>query len=287
MNTLELKGVVEAIFHLIPKMGNAGCNDSAIHEAFDKIITTYFSNYDKNVLEAVPFEGINWPYISLGSLTSYSFFNLDECMLYMFYWVNRKNYKTAFDVGANIGIDSIIMAHCGYDVYSFEPDPTLYEVFLNNIKINNCTGIHAYNKGLSDKKGHVEFVHVKGNTTASHIKGERNFYGDVEYIEIDTIPFKEVNIQPDLIKINIEGHEKKLVPSIDYHCWEKMDAFIEIHSRECSEVVFNYFKGTKINIFSRKNGWRTVKCIEDMPDNNKEGYIFISSKNKMPWEQQC
>ena len=38
-----------------------------------------------------------------------------------------------------------------------------------------------------------------------------------------------------------------------------------------------------VNIFAQKVGWLEVKKLADMPTNSKEGYIFISIKDNMPW----
>ena len=54
------------------------------------------------------------------------------------------------------------------------------------------------------------------------------------------------------MKINIEGSEKYLVPSIPVEVWEKCDAFIEIHSEKDRKVVYDYFKRININMFSNK-----------------------------------
>ena len=51
---------------------------------------------------------------------------------------------------------------------------------LKIIELNNCKNLHTYNKGLSNESGTHDFVHVKGNTSASHIAGSRESYSDNE-----------------------------------------------------------------------------------------------------------
>jgi len=281
----QLKQIVEEIFEAIPKMYLLHDRKNEVYILLNKIVKDYFSNYKKEILEINPFKGMQWPRISLGNLTSYDFFSMDEMVLYSFYWINRDKYKVVFDIGANVGIDSIILSLFGYEVYSFEPDPSLYEVFQKNINLNRCDKIHPFKKAISDSSKIADFVRVEGNTTASHILGARDFYGDAEYFKVETMTFLDVGIQPDLIKINVEGHEKYLVPSIAYPIWKNMDAFIEVHNKESSELIFKHFCESDLNIFAQKLGWQKVKVIEEMPVENKEGYVFVSSKQEMPWQE--
>ena len=64
------------------------------------------------------------------------------------------------DVGANIGLFSLIASKkVGNDglVISFEPSPTTYKRFIENIELNSYENIDARNIGLSDKKEELMF----------------------------------------------------------------------------------------------------------------------------------
>ena len=282
---LDAKRIVEDIFHLLPTISQFHKPDSELYNVLNKIIKAYFSGYKQDILEVAPFEGMVWPHMSLGSgtFTSYDFFELHEMPLYSFYWINRDKYKIAVEIGANIGIDSIILNRFGYEVHAFEPDPLLYEIFLKNIQLNKCN-IQTYQKAISNAPGVVDFVRVKGNTAHNHILGAKDYYGDAEFIKVESITFEEIGVQPDLMKINVEGYEKYIVPSIKYPVWERMDVFIEVHNPENSKLIFEYFIGTNINIFSQKEGWQKVKKLEEMPLSSREGYIFVSKRQQMPWQ---
>jgi FkbM family methyltransferase len=282
---LDAKGIVEDIFHLLPTVSQFHNPDSELYSVLNKIIKAYFSNYKKDILEVAPFKGMVWPHTNLGSgtFTSYGFFELHEMPLYSFYWINRDKYKVAVEIGANIGIDSIILNHFGYKVHAFEPDPLLHEIILRNIQLNKCKNIQANQRAISNAAGVLDFIRVKGNSAHNHILGAKDFYGESECIKVEAITFEEIGVQPDLMKINVEGYEKYIIPSIQYPVWEKMDVFIEIHSPENSKVIFDYFIGSNINIFSQKQGWRKVKKFEEMPLSSSEGYIFVSKRQHMPW----
>lgn len=280
---LQEKEEFEKAFELIPQMSKFHNTDTNLYKAFDKIIIDYVNKIENETFTVSPFENLKWPNISLGNLDSYNYFSMGEMIIYSYYWNNRDKYNIVFDVGGHIGIDTVILDKFGYEVYSFEPDPEIFKTMESIVKLNNCKNIHLYCKGMSDKVDTLEFVRVKGNTTSSHILGERDFYGDVDKFQIETIKFEDVGVIPDLMKINIEGHEKTLVPSIPKHVWEKCDVFIELHGLDCCEVIFEYFNKIGINIFSQKIGWSKVDNIEQLPLSYKEGLIFVSSKNSMDW----
>ncbi len=275
--------LVEKAFSMIPGLRQFHNRNSAIYALLDEIIRDYFSGYLNETIDIEPFKGMRWPRINMGNLNSFDFFSMAECVLYSFYHVNRNRYKVAFDIGGHIGIDSIILSRFGYEVYTFEPDKENFKHLVANAELNGCGNIYAFNKGISDKRGAKSFVKVMGNTTANHIAGERSYYGDYEFSEIEVMRFEDIEASPDLIKINVEGHEKVIVKSIPEIVWKRADTFIEIHNQENREEIFDYLKALDVNIFSQKTGWQSVKSISDMPASNKEGYIFISSKDEMPW----
>ena len=280
--TKNIKEEFEKVFELIPEIKDFHSTNSSFYKYFDLIIKEYFKNNNKTI-DATPFNGIKWPNIALGNVKSIDFLVIGEMILYSYYYIHKNDYSTVFDVGANFGSDTMILSHFGYEVYSFEPDTKTFDILQNKIKLNKLKNVHAINKGLSDKKEVVSFRRVIGNETANHIEGQREYHGESELCSIETITFSDIEILPDLMKINIEGHEKTLVPSIPKEVWEHCDVFMELHGKDCAKIVFEYINSLGINIFSQKINWNRVKCIEEMAFDHLEGYIFISSKDKMLW----
>lgn len=203
-------------------------------------------------------------------------------ILHTFYFKNRLKYKIGVDIGSNIGIDAILMAKLGLDTYCYEPDPELFEKLMNNKNLNNLNNLHSHNFGISNIEESVKFIKVKGNENANHIQGSRGSYGTTETIDVMVKTFKEIKVKPDLMKINIEGHEKFVIPTIPFEIWNNCDTFIEIHDEENRKVIWECLS-RKINIFTQKRNWKIAETLEDLPISNKEGYIFVS-KNKIMWD---
>ena len=140
------------------------------------------------------------------------------------------------------------------------------------------------NKAISTEKGYVEFTRIKDNTTGSHISGAKDFcYGELEKITVETDSFKDIVSDFDFLKIDIEGYEAEVLLSTNSENWINTDAMIEVGSSKNRERIFNFFKDLDVNLFAQKKNWLQVKNLEDMPASYKEGSLFISCKEVVPW----
>lgn len=277
------RALAENIFAALPSLWRFHGRHQPLYHHLNQAMKDYFAGVSDDLMGIEPFADVVWPRISLGNLSSYDFFALDEMILHAFYWRNRRRYASFFDVGAHIGIDSLLAAVLGYEVVAFEPDPENFQRMNDILLFNGCSAVESYCKGISDSAGSVEFVRVKGNTTANHISGARDFYGEHESFTVETMTFADVGRFPDLMKINIEGHETVVVRTIPMPVWDAMDAFIEIHDEENRDNIFAHFEGSGVNVFAQRKGWQKARSAADMPATNKEGYVFISRRQRMPW----
>ena len=194
-------------------------------------------------------------------------------------------YKKVYDIGANIGLHSIMLAKAGYSVTSYEPDPWHYEILNKNIALNDIQeNVQAMNKAVSTQTGELEFVRVLGNTTGSHLAGaKKDPYGDLERFKVGVDEFRGIIRSADLIKMDVEGHEAEILLGTNKEDWAQADAIVEIGTLENAEKIFNHLKNIGVNIFSQKNSWKKVEKLEDLPTSHKEGSVFISQKLTMPW----
>ena len=282
----DLMSTVEEILLLIPSIPEYHNPNTKLYVTLNKIIKSYFTNLKGDCIDVKPFQGMIWPHINCGTGTfdSYDFFDLHELIIYLYYWNRRNDYKYFCELGGSIGIDTVILNKFGYEVTTFEPDPKSFEVLCNNLNLNNCKNVEAFNKAISSVGGSLDFVRVKGQTLANHVKGLREFYGESEEIQVEANTWEDIDFKnfPNLTKINIEGSEIEVVPSIPHSDYEKMDVFIEIHNEESARVIFDYLFNI-VNISSQKTGWDKVNSFEDFPKMSKDGYIFTTPKENMDW----
>ena len=118
-----------------------------------------------------------------------------------------KNQKLSLlDVGANIGVTSLMMhdilQNC--DIYSFEPNPQVFEVLKSNFKNNNS--VSTYNLAVSNKPARSLFF--SGQSAYGHLDREKNN----ESIEVSSTSIDEFAQSNNLERINfakidVEGFE--------------------------------------------------------------------------------
>lgn len=134
---------------------------------------------------------------------------------------NVKPNMIAFDVGANVGPISFLLADIvgpGGRVFSFEPGKNIFNRFLDNIAINPETKsvIAPKNIGLADKEGELvyyELAHARGNAALHPPDGTWQPF-DSHKVQVTTIDsFVKSHSVPhvDFIKIDTEGMEYEII----------------------------------------------------------------------------
>jgi len=227
---------------------------------------------------------ISLPYEKMGAIDSIDLFGMDELLMFSFYYRNRGRYARVADIGANIGLHSIVLSLCNFKVEAYEPDPAHYAILVHNLELNNITNCTVNKAAVSDKDGVMQFVRVLGNTTSSHLAGAKvNPYGELEHFDVAVKEVRAIAERVDLFKIDAEGHEAVILRGLPIKVWNRVDAFVEIGTPENARLVYDYFFDTGINIFSQKCGWAPAESVEDVPFSYKEGGVFISAKQVMPW----
>jgi len=223
-----------------------------------------------------PFGKIVFPYHQMGKVSSVNLFDLDELIIFSFYWENRKRYKNVADIGANIGLHSVLLSRCGFKVRSFEPDPGHYKILKRNLAANKCVHVTTHNTAVSNDAGTKEFVKVLGNTTGSHLAGSKsNLYGKLERFPVRTEPIQGIMRWADLVKIDAEGHEREILLATQRSDWAGTDAMVEVQNRDNARAIFKHFKKMRVNLFSQKTNWQRVVSPDAMPHGCKDGSLFI------------
>lgn len=281
--------LLASLFLLLPEIPKAHVNSSPIYKYLSKVskysICNLFGPSAPSKVNLGVLGDVVLPYYSMGSINSTHLFGLDELILFSFYYINRKRYTRVADLGANIGLHTILFSNLGFNVTSYEPDQPHFERLKSNIELNsfNMNPI-LINKAISTEVGSVEFTRVKDNTTGSHISGAKEFpYGDLDKFIVETDSFKDIISDFDLLKIDVEGHEAKIILQTGNSDWSNTDAVVEVGNSKNSKLIFDHINLIKVNMFSQRNGWQKVFNLDQMPTSHKEGSLFISTKENMPW----
>lgn len=139
-------------------------------------------------------------------------------------WITKASPSQVFyDVGANIGIYSILAAQAGHQVYSFEPTHFNYSLLNKNIYLNNLSSkITAYPFAISNEMkfdtirlGSVEdgsALHSFGvNLDHNHEAFQPVFQQGCISFSLDQLIFERNLPCPNYLKIDVDGLEHKII----------------------------------------------------------------------------
>ncbi len=205
--------LVSAILRLLPRIHEFHSPYSSIYTVLDDPTKDFLRG--SSLLDPVSgyvdlgeIGRFEFPYICMGAIDSVDLFGLNELILFAYYWTNRKRYRRSADVGANLGLHSLVMNRCGWKVTAYEPDPNHVAIIHRNLKLNNVHSVELSEVAVSCSTGVREFVRVMGNRTGSHLAGAKDDpYGDLERFEVSVIKPHNIFENSDFIKFDVEGDE--------------------------------------------------------------------------------
>lgn len=129
----------------------------------------------------------------------------------------------AMDIGANTGNHTIFFSRfCNFDeVWAYEPVKDTFDILKQNVKAHCKRKVRTFNCAIGDKKGKVNFTDNKENPAINKVTKGR---GKTQIIPITT------NVTVRLMKIDVEGYEKKVIKgAFDVIDRDKPELFIEHH----------------------------------------------------------
>jgi FkbM family methyltransferase len=149
---------------------------------------------------------------------------------------------TVFDVGANIGVFTVLQATQGCRVYSFEPNPDSYSRLSRNVTSNKLSdGVRLFPTALGDVHGVGSLHVIGGGTTGGFVTPVKD--GDAESGSVvpiatldeivPTLPVSSI----DLLKIDAEGSEVAVLRGGERTLDNVQRVMIEYHSRQLLRQV--------------------------------------------------
>ncbi len=123
---------------------------------------------------------------------------------------------TFIDVGANLGTYSLALApHCAA-VHAFEAQRIIFQMLSGSAALSGHTHIRTYNCALSDSFGDLPVPVVDyrqrgqfGGISFAGVTKERPELPGTERVDAWRLDY--FNLAPDLIKIDVEGMERKVL----------------------------------------------------------------------------
>lgn len=225
--------------------------------------------------------GITLPYYPMGRIDSLDLFGFTELMILQIYKENMGRWKRALDIGANIGLHSIMMAKSGFYVEAYEPQPDIFRELERNVK-KLTSRITIHQAAVHATKRHkMNLTVVENNLTGSHLEGFKDSYGPRHTIVVKTVNCVDLWPHFDFAKIDSEGNEAELSLTMDSLVMSHMDCVMEVRNETNAEKIYHHFKSIGVPIWAQKIDWNKVSRLDEMPRMNREGSIFVGHKG--PW----
>ena len=149
---------------------------------------------------------------------------------------------TVFDVGANIGVFTVLQATQGARIYSFEPNPDSYSRLLRNVtanKLSDC--VRLFPTALGDKRGMGSLHVIAGGTTGGVVttaEARASASGvAVPIATLDEIVSTLPGLSIDLLKIDAEGSEVSILRGGDQTLDHVQRIMVEYHTRDLLRQV--------------------------------------------------
>lgn len=138
---------------------------------------------------------------------------------------------TVIDIGANIGVFSLLAARKAQTVYAFEAVDDNFEMLKKNITMNNLSHIiNPFPLAVSGKKEKIKIFLLDDQHACHSIYGKGTHYTEVDSITLQNI-FDTHNIaQCSLLKIDAEGAEYDIIYSLPDRYFKRIEKiFVEYH----------------------------------------------------------
>ena len=274
---------LESVSKILRHPSVLGEYKSSLYLALSALLDEYFSSEygprggcnSLRVLE----QDIFLPYQIMGNLDSTRLFGIDELTLFAFYEMISHLQPRCLDIGANIGLHSIVMAKLGLSVIAFEPDPATFCVLEDNIQRNNVsTMVQPINAAMSSSAGITEFTRVCDNTMSSHVSGsKKNPYGTLQSFDVKTVEAKSFFASAELVKLDAESHELPILDNAFQTTINRPEVLMEVGEDTPSGQLYELLKDNGYSLYSQKSGWQKILNENEIPKSHIEGSMLCSS----------
>jgi len=181
---------------------------------------------------------------------------------------------TVYDVGANIGYVTLMLAHhtgASGKVFAFEALPANVERIHKNIVLNKLSNVTVISGAVLDKPGSVTFyVHDSvgmGKAAGSAGRREEHYKAEITVpgLSLDDFVYGQGNPVPAAVKMDIEGGEVLALPGMQHILNEHHPIlFLELHGPESEKAAWETLSAAGYTLHTMENGYPVIGVPEDL-----------------------
>lgn len=170
--------------------------------------------------------------------------------------VLNKNLTFIIDAGANIGLTSLYLLknYPKATIVCIEPESDNYQILLKNTK--NYKNIFTIKKALWSNSAFLKIKNLNTHNWAFEVMETADIADAIEAITIDEILKNYGLPRIDLLKIDIEGSEKKVFEINNLWVNQVKYAIVEIHENMCAgayDAVMNLMNHHKFSYIKNQS----------------------------------
>jgi len=181
----------------------------------------------------------------------------------------------AYDVGANIGYISLLLAHhvgLHGKVFAFEALPANAERIRRNLALNGLESrIALIEAAVADQGGEITFfVHESvgmGKAAGSAGRREEQYRAQIRVsaLSLDAFVYDQGHPAPDAVKMDIEGGEVLALPGMKRILAEHHPLlFLELHGPEAEQAAWHVLTGAGYTLRAMSPGYPVLASPEEL-----------------------
>jgi FkbM family methyltransferase len=163
----------------------------------------------------------------------------------------------AVDLGAHIGLYTVLLSRKATQVIAFEPTEFTREVLSETVRFNGCNNVEIRSEVITDTSGQITFYETNDN-----ISNANSIIPLGSPITLNTLSIDDLNRKIDFLKIDIEGAELVALKGAQKTLLTLKFMTLEIHPKLLNQLgsdvsdIFNllaplnpkyYFEGTLVS----------------------------------------
>ncbi|VVB82223.1 Methyltransferase FkbM domain protein [uncultured archaeon] len=179
---------------------------------------------------------------------------IDEVKNTYFKDIKYSKNDIVFDIGANIGVFTYLVAPKVKMVYSFEPEKNNFKILRLNSHFSN---VKIFNNAVTNKEIGIDLYVDKGNIGGHSIFNNNKILDKPEKVQTLNLQKLIDKYKPTILKIDIEGSEY-LFQNINFKTVKKI--YIEFHLN----CTFGNFEAEYIKLKNKllTDGFKIVNEVE-------------------------